>query len=173
MKSAEVYALLKEGLGPWFKASEFKRADTLLSWTRPHGDLHIAVWCQVSQDGWDRYAGSQFVVEFQLAPEPIVGVGGSRQRLAAFLNAEQRESARRIQNEVIASLQVPPKTHPALQVSPGTTKSYLAKFNSVVVPYPEGHDIWLRYIRLEHVSRWAQFILPLLPGCVSAVEAWG
>jgi hypothetical protein len=174
MKSTDVYALLKSELGPWFKASGFKRADRFLSWSRPHGDLHTTVWCQVSRDGWDEYAGSKFVVEFQLAPEPIVGAGAKRrQRLASLLTAEQRESARRIENAVISSLQKPPRAHFALHVSPEVTKWYMAKFDAVAVPYPEGHDIWLRYVRPEHVSDWAKFILPLLPGCVSAVEAWG
>ncbi|WP_172205396.1 hypothetical protein [Niveibacterium sp. COAC-50] len=174
MKSTEVYALLKSELGPWFKAAGFKRADTFLSWSRPHGNLHITAWCQVSRDGWDEYSGSKFVVEFQLAPDPIVGASATRrQRLARLLTPEQREAARRIENEVIASLKRPPKTHPSLHVSPEVTRWYLAKFDTVSAPYPEGHDIWLRYAKPEHVSGWAQFILPLLPGCVSAVEAWG
>jgi len=174
MKSTEVYALLKSELGPWFKASGFKRADSFLSWSRPHGELHITVWCQVSRDGWDDYAGSKFVVEFQLAREPIVGAGAKRrQRLASLLTAEQREYARRIENNVISSLKKPPKTHPTLHVSPHVTQWYLAKYDAVAAPYPDGHDLWLRYARPEHVSHWAQFILPLLPGCVSAVEAGG
>jgi hypothetical protein len=174
MKSTEVYKLLKSELGPWFKSSGFKRADSYLSWSRPHGDSHITAWCQVSRDGWDEYAGSQFVVEFQRAPEPIVGATSARrQRLARFLNDDQRESARRIQNNVITSLRTPPKTHPTLHVSPEVTKWYLAKFDPVAAPYPEHHDIWFRYAEPVHVTLWAQFILQQLPECVSVVESWG
>ena len=99
MKSPEVYALLKSHLAPWFKSAGFKRAKGFLSWSRPHGDGHVVVWCQISQDGWDSYAGSKFAVEFQRSTEPVVGAHPARRRrLAAFLSPEEREEVRSIQN---------------------------------------------------------------------------
>jgi hypothetical protein len=113
------------------------------------------------------------VVEFQQSSEALVGVHPARRaRLASFLSPDQRESARNIQNEVISSLRAPPKSHPALHISPNVREWYLAQFKAIAEPYPERHDIWLRYASPEHVERWAQFILQMLPHCISAIEAW-
>jgi hypothetical protein len=175
MKSPEVYSHLKLVLAPWFKSAGFKRAKGFLGWSRPHADSHIVVWCQVSQSGWDAYAGSQFVVEFQRSPQPEIGGGGRltrRQRFTHFLSSEEREEIRRIQNEVIAGLHSPPPSHPALQVSQQVSDWYLAQFKPVREPYPERHDIWFRYTSPEHVSRWAHFIAAKLPRCIEVVEGW-
>jgi len=173
MKSPEVYSQLKSELAPWFKTAGFKRAKGLLGWSRPHGDAHIVVWCQISQDGWDSYAGSKFVVEFQRSTEAIIGTHHARrQRLASILSPEDREEVRSIQNAVIAALHRPPSSHPTLHVSQQVTDWYLEKFKPVSEPYPERHDIWFRYASPEHVTRWAHFIIGKLPKCISVVEGW-
>lgn len=173
MKSPEVYSQLKSELGPWFKSTGFKRAKGLLGWSRPHDDAHIVVWCQISQDGWDSYAGSKFIVEFQRSPEPMIGGRHTgRQRFGLFLSPEEREEVRMIQNEVIAGLHRPPASHPTLHVSQQVTDWYLAQFKLVSEPYPERHDIWFRYALPEHVTRWAEFIIGKLPKCVGVVEGW-
>jgi hypothetical protein len=173
MKSPEVYSQLKLELAPWFKSAGFKRAKGLLGWSRPHGDAHVVVWCQISQDGWDSYAGSKFVVELQLSSEPVIGGHyAHRQRFALFLSPEEREEVRRIQNEVIAGLHHPPANYPTLQISQQVTDWYLAKFKLVNEPYPEREDIWFRYESPEHVTRWAQFIIGKLPKCMSVIEGW-
>lgn len=173
MKSPEVYAQLKTELAPWFKSAGFKRAKGLLGWSRPHGDAHIVVWCQISQDGWDSYAGSKFVVEFQRSNEPIIGARAThRHRLAKFLSLEDRDEIRSIQNAVIAALHRPSPTHPNLHISPQVTEWYLDKFNPVTEPYPENYDIWFRYSSPEHITRWTSFIVSKLPKCLSVVEGW-
>ena len=169
MKSPEVYSQLKSELAPWFKAAGFKRVKGLLGWSRAHSDAHIVVWCQISQDGWDSYAGSKFVVEFQLSPEPVIGTGRS-ERLASLLSPEEREEVRSIQNEVIAGLHRPPASHPTLHISQQVTEWYLAKFGPVCEPYPERHDIWFRYASPDHVARWALFIIGRLPKCIGELE---
>src|SRR3954451_18728220 len=101
MKSPEVYAQLRSEIGPWFKSAGFKRAKGQLAWYRPHGDAFIVVWCQISQDGWDSFAGSKFIVELQRSSEPVCGVfSARRQRLARFLSAQEREEVRKIQNSI-------------------------------------------------------------------------
>lgn len=122
MKSSEAYSLLKSELAPWFKSEGFKRTKALLSWSRPHGDLHTVVWCQVSQAGWDSYAGSKFTVELQRSSEPVVGFQDARRkRFVRFLYAEEREEVRSIQNAVIAGLRRPEPSHPAFQISQSVT----------------------------------------------------
>jgi hypothetical protein len=67
------------------------------------GALYIGVWCQVDQRGWDTYAGSEFVVEFQLGYAPVVGSNIiCRQRIARMLSAAEREEIRRIMTRVMA-----------------------------------------------------------------------
>ena len=142
MKSTEVYGALRVHLAPVFQAAGFKRAKAMLSWARPQGDRHLVVWCQVSRDGWDNYAGSQFTVEFQLSDEAIVGARSiRRQRLPRMLDDSGREESRTIQNGVIASLPHPPANHPALHISEATRASYLKKFRKIDPPHSASDDI--------------------------------
>ena len=172
MKSLEVYAAIRDGLGPSLKSLGFRREKAFISWSREHERQQTVLWCQVSRDGWDDYAGSKFVVEFQRSNSPEPGAPSSaRARLAKFLTEDQRAEARRIQSQVIASLSRPPRTHPALQVSPDATLWYLEKFEPLRGAYDPGDDLWLRYANAEHVDAWADFLRRVVPGCVEAIEA--
>ena len=145
VKSPEVYAAIRDGLGPSLKSLGFRREKAFLSWSREREGQQTVLWCQVSRDGWDDYAGSKFVVEFQRSNSPEVGAPSSaRARLAKFLTDDQRAEAGRIQSQVIASLSPPPHTHPALHVSPDATRWYLEKFEPLPRVYGPGDDLWLR-----------------------------
>jgi len=173
MKSSMVYAALKEHLAPVMQTANFKRAKTMLSWARPQQDKYLVIWCQVSRDGWDNYAGSQFTVEFQLSDEPIVGAHHiRRQRFPKMLDGAGREEIRTIQNMVIASLPYPPAHHPTLHLSETVRAWYLEKFRRIDHPYGDLDDIWLRYGREDHLATWAHFIIRKLPGCLDQAEAW-
>jgi hypothetical protein len=171
MKSTEVYAILKSRIAGELKSLGFKREKSFLSWSRQHGDLYTVLWCQVSQDGWDEYAGSRFTVEIQRSAESVVGsVTQQRKRIGKLLSRTQREEIRHIQNDVIANLQRPLKNHPFLAVSPDASKWYLAKFEQDETPYPENHDIWFRYARAADVERWAAYLVKVIPECVELME---
>jgi hypothetical protein len=173
MKSPEVYAALKDQLAPLFQAAGFKRAKATLSWAQPQQNSHLVVWFQVSQDGWDSYAGSKFTVEFQLSNEAIVGARHiHRQRFPTMLDASGREEIRTIQNKVIASLRYPPPHHPPMQVS-DLRSWYLQKFQKLDQPYGDRDDIWLRYGSRHDVTTWASFIASKLPDCLLRAESWG
>src|SRR5205814_1503551 len=125
----EVYVELKKELAAPLAASGFKRGKSFLSWSRLLNGQHTVVWCQVSRDGWDNFAGSQFVIEFQRSSEPVVGARCSlRQRIGALLSDADRHEARKIQNGVISELRSPPASHPSLHISPEVTKWCLQKF---------------------------------------------
>lgn len=172
MKAAEVYALVKSDLGPWFKSAGFRRAEGFLSWCRSRGDAYTVVWFQVSRDGWDAYAGSKFVVTFQRSPEPVPGAIQSRSaRLADLLRHDAREELRALQNAVITGLVHPPDSHPALHVSESATRWYRKKFLPDTEPYSDRDDVWLRYAAPGHVRTWSHFILAQLPACVTAIES--
>jgi hypothetical protein len=172
MKSTAVYASIKSELVPLFKSLGFSREKALLSWARKQNGLHTVLWCQVSRDGWDVYAGSKFVVELQRSESPEVGARSTtRARMAKLLTDEQRGEVWRLQNQVISDLVRPPETYPTLHVSPEVTKWYLNKFDLVPARYRADDDVWLRYAKPEHVKMWAELLLRILPGCVAAIEA--
>jgi len=173
MKSQQLYSGLRERLAPLFKANGFKRATTMLSWVRARGELYEGVWCQADQRGWDSYAGSKFVVEFQLGPEPVIG-GKTicRRRIGKMLSPAEREEVRTVQNRIIASLRKPPKNYAVLNVCEEVSTLYLREFDLVDQPYSEGDDIWFRYACKEDVDRWAKFLVETLPNCLRQVETW-
>jgi len=173
MKSQQLYSILREHLAPVFKANGFKRSKTMLSWVRPRGELYVGVWCQADQRGWDTYAGSKFVMEFQLGRQPVIGANTiCRQRIGGMLSTAEREEIRAVQNNVISSLHRPPKSYALLNVCEEVSTVYLKKFKSIDHPYSERDDIWFRYASKEDVDRWARFLVTRLPDCLRQVEMW-
>ncbi|MEI9430935.1 hypothetical protein [Mesorhizobium sp. Cs1299R1N3] len=173
MKSTEAYRVLRTHLAPIFQGAGFKRAKGLLSWMRPQGQRHLVVWCQVSQFGWDDFAGSQFTVEFQLSDEAVVGAFPSRRRrFPKMLDYNGRDEVRTIQNRVISSLHRPPANHPLLHTNEAICAIYLKGFQRIDQPYTEGDDIWLRYGCEDHLITWARFIANHLPDWLKQAEAW-
>jgi hypothetical protein len=172
VKSIQVYASIRNELAPLLKFLGFRREKAFLSWARQHNGRYTVLWCQVSRDGWDEYAGSKFVVEFQRSDNPEVGAcPGTRARIAKLLTDEQRDEVLRLQNQVISCLARPPRTHGTLHVSPEVTRWYLEKFEPVLTPYRVDDDVWFRYARPEHVIAWAELLRRVIPGCVTAIEA--
>lgn len=173
MKSTEAYRVLRTHLAPVFQDAGFRRAKALLSWMRPQRGRFLVVWCQVSQSGWDDYAGSKFTVEFQLSDEAIVGAESvRRRRLPNMLDDDGREEIRIIQNAVIASLQRPPANHPLLHAGETVRAYYLKGFHRIEQSYSERDDIWLRYGCEEHLVTWARLIIDHLHSCLTEAEAW-
>ena len=171
MKSTEVYGVLKQKLSPVLKPLGFKRGKSLLSWFRIHNGSYTVLWCQVSRDGWDDYAGSQFTVELQRSSDSEAGSPSRRRmRIAKLFSESQRDEVWRIQGSVIASLRRPASDHPTLSVSPEVTKWYLAKFEKPSRRYDQGDDIWFRYANAEHVAVWATLLARLMPRCVESIE---
>ena len=167
MKSHQVYSELREHLTPFFKANGFKRAKTMLSWVRPQRELFLGVWCQVSQSGWDEYAGSKFVVEFQIGHEPIIGLRTiRRERIGRLLNDSDRETIQKLQNDVIAGLTRPPKDYGVLHISQEVRTWYLNEFEPVQRPYSQRDDIWFRYSGKDDIAKWARFLTTKLPGVI-------
>ena len=175
MKSTQVYGEAKTILAPWCKAEGFKRIKSgMLGWQKQVADKFLTFWLQCSGDGWDFHAGSKFAVEFQLSGKSIIGdfgLGCSRKRLPYFLTADDLNEVRQIQNDVIASLSRPPSDYFIYMMSPQAISWYLAKFDQVDQPYLQTEDIWLRYHQPEHVRRWADFLLRLLPRIVAELSA--
>jgi hypothetical protein len=173
LKPKEVYSQLKLTLAPWFKAQGYKRAKCQLGWYKQIGDCYIVVWCQLDRNGFDRYEGSSFILEFQKSLDLLVGAFPAyRKRFALFLSDPEREEVRRFQNEVIASFRHPAKSYYE-QLPENLIESYLRRFNKIEKPYHKQNDIWFRYTNLEHIDYWAKFILKKLPVCIDEVSSIG
>jgi hypothetical protein len=170
MKSTEVYRVARGVLAPWCKAHGFRRTTGgLLGWHKPLGELHLVFWLQCSQDGWDAYAGSKFIVEFQLSRSPQLGAAGPeglRERLPRFLAEHELELVREIQNTVIRSLPQPQPDHLVFKMDQQIVDWYLSEFKEVAGPYRATDDVWLRYWTPEDVKHWAEFLLGVLPRIV-------
>jgi hypothetical protein len=169
VKSTEVYSIIRQALASWCKEHGFRRTEGgMLGWYKPIGNQFIIFWFQVSRDGWDEYAGSKFIVEFQISDEPFIGAGhhNQRWRLPKFLNEDELEHVRRIQNAVIAKLEKPNRDYHVFQLGDDVVNWYLAKFNPIVERYSRTDDIWLRYKEKEDVKRWAVFVKDMLPKIV-------
>jgi hypothetical protein len=143
LTSADVYRSVRTIVGPWCKSNAFKRGSSgLLSYFAPVGQNNLVFWFQVSRDGWDDYAGSKFVVEFQLSEDPRPGTpSGFRQRIPYFLTEFELARIRQIQNSVIASLPKPPQSHFALSISAEVSAWYLERFKPISEPYRSTSDI--------------------------------
>jgi hypothetical protein len=171
MKSTELYRLLLTEIGAPLKALGFKRQRSFLSWSRPLAGLNTVIWFQVSRDGWDEYAGSQFVVELQRSEGDEPGMPAvQRMRLAKLIDDEARERIRILQNDVIRSLHRAPSTYALFQVSPEVTGWYLKKFEQHRLPYDAAEDLWFRFAEPEHVKRWGKLIVELLPELLQGIE---
>jgi hypothetical protein len=164
MKSAEVYKTLRESLGPWCKVHGFQRTrSAMLGWYKPVREGCLVFWFQCSQDGWDRYAGSKFVVEFQVADSPVPGLGMHRARLARLLDEAQREDLRQHNNCVIMKLRKPDPSYFIFAADQKVIEWYLSNFDPVEEKYRANEDVWLRYGEEEDVRMWARWILGVLP----------
>jgi hypothetical protein len=164
MKSTEVYRVIRDILKPWCKVHGFKRTKSgMLGWYKQVEGEFLVFWFQCSMDGWDEIVGSKFIVEFQFANEPVIGVGKIRKRLPELLEETHLEIVREIQNGIISKLSPPPKDYPVLQISADVTEWYLAKFKPITSRYKNTDDIWLRYKTENDVRQWASFVLDHLP----------
>jgi len=176
MKSEELYRILRQRLGGWFKDRGFRRSKRgQLGW---HRDSFF-LWFQCDKWGWDPHAGSSFFVNVQLSgpPEPW---GGPTERLQYFLSELELEEARVLQNRVISKLSPPPPAHMSmLREAFAKTSSdpdaligaLLSQFEPVDYRYRSNQDFSLRYHDVDDVSEWAAFLFRVLPGILEKVGA--
>jgi hypothetical protein len=175
MKSTDVYREAREVLAPWFKQQGFTRTKGgMLGWHKTIGERHLFLWFQVSQHGWDPYAGSKFVVEFQFSNSARMfesSRDGVRDRLPRFLTGEELAEVRMIQNEIIRALPKPPPSYFILQMDERIVSWYANEFEEVDVAYEQNDDIWFRYHEPVHVRRWAELVLRVAPRLVQDLVA--
>jgi hypothetical protein len=177
MKATEVYSIVKADLGPWFKAAGFRIAkNQVLGFSRPLSSGRLVAWFQTDRFGWDAYQGGAFRLLTATFPEDTA-MRDYEEAFQYFLTDEELDQARLVQDEVIASLPVPSESY--FTVVAGQFRREQAEqivatlrqnFQPVALPYRWNVDFFLRYHRGEHVRRWCNFLLPLLPRIVQRTE---
>lgn len=112
----------------------------------------LAVQC--SQSGWDRYAGNEFVVEFEISPEARLFTGGHRNRLWRLLSELERRAFWEQNNMVIATLSQPDPRYVAA-FPPAVQDWYRKKFTPSATVPDATTGVWFRYYDEQDAAAWA------------------
>jgi hypothetical protein len=175
VKSTEVYRVIKRVVGPWCKQNGFRKGPGgMLCYVKQQDARHVVFWFQCSQDGWDAYAGSKFVVEFQFSALGRPGAFGDdcvRDRFSHVLDESDLERVRQMQNQVISKLTLAHDEYFIWKMSDGVRSWYLDKFKPVERRYEADDDIWLRYKDEDDVTNWSEFVLEMLPKVLARLTA--
>lgn len=166
MYAAEVYKIARNVLAPWCKQHGFKRTKSrVLGWYRPVEDGFLVFWLQCSTQGWDDYAGSKFVVGFNLVDRPEANsyYGTRWKRLPHLLTQAQLDEVKQLQNRVIAKLTPPSRDYYIFDLDQKIVDWYLRKFEPITEDYTPSSDIWLRYHDRDDVIMWAEYLVAVLP----------
>lgn len=167
MKNREAFEQVRKRLDPSLGSQGFGAARDphhrgIWGWTRPDGPEHLNIWWQSDSHPFDPFTGSQFVMEFELSPEPVPGMSDfdrCRRRLNQLLTEDDRRVMLDLQNTVIGKLRMP--TDLEYEKVIGFTPVHLLfdkEFVKVTRAYKEREDVWLRYYDAEDVAMWAGFI---------------
>lgn len=177
MKIADVHSIVKEKLGPWFKSAGFRRSKShTLGFARPFEFKLLVLWFQAEKWGWDPYQGAGFRFLVTTIPEGSP-TRDYEQSFQYFLTDQELEEVRTIQNVVIETLPKPPEPYfrqVAAQfrgeVAGHIEETLRGRFLPVTAPYSWRGDFFLRYYNEEHVRRWCEFLMPILPRAVQNAE---
>lgn len=177
MKTAEVHAIVRATLGPWFKSEGFRRArHCALGFVRPFTGQQVVVWFQADRWGWDPYLGGGF--RFLITKFPNASSASEyEEAFQYFLTEPELEIVRQTQNSVIETLPTPPESYfgrIAAQYRSDLGKemveSLRKQFQPVTEPYRWHVDFFLRYHVGDHVRRWCDLLAPILPRAVRCAE---
>lgn len=159
IRSPEVRSLLAKAFRPALSELGFKQGKSepggWSGWVRETSALREFFWVQLSQSGFDRYSGGQFIVEFTLS-DPARRTG-LRDRMWRLLDDVSRREVVRINNAAIASL--PGPSHEILNALPESLRStYVASFETIDETPGANQDVWFRYATRGDVVTWGEFI---------------
>jgi hypothetical protein len=172
MKSTEVYKQINKLLFPTLKSIGFRKSRSgMLGFSKSLENYYLLIWFQCSQDGFDAYAGSKFVVEFQISKSERIGdVSLLRHRISFFMTEAELDLVSRTQNEVVENLKKPPKTHYIFSLNDDLQRWYLKKFERVKEKYDNPSDIWFAYHIEEDIEKWVKVIEPIISRIVADLK---
>lgn len=164
MKSTEVYKEINSIVFPNLKSNGFKKTKSgMLGYYKLLKEFYLVIWFQCSQDGFDQYAGSKFIVEIQISKTNEIGRDSIiRQRIPFFLTENDFAEIIKIENQIKDKLQKPPKTHYIFSLAEDVQNWYKKKFERATNTYNKSSDIWFVYFNEKDVQKWISIIEPMI-----------
>lgn len=159
MKSTELYKIINSQIGVEVRKLSYKKTKSgMLGFYKKIGENYIVFWFQCSQDGFDKYAGSKFTVEFRIGYSNQIGhsgIGGGR--VAKYLSTKDLDEILIIQNGIISNL-IEPSNNYLRILGDNVENWYLQKFNKLSEALSNTSDIWFRCKTEEDVLKWTEFL---------------
>lgn len=156
-----LYQELRSVLAPLMKNSGFKTTKGgMLGWNRPTTGGTLSLWFQCDKWGWNERWGSQFTLQFSIAPAAsnAMDPAGRFERIGYLLEGFEELDELRIKNNAV------------IQHLPGTINQQLVTgllddgSEYIVDGYKAddhkaiyGRDIWFNYYTIEDVRDWAHY----------------
>ena len=171
MKSTEVYKEINKTIFPKLKSYGFKKTKSgMLGFYKKIKDYNLVIWFQCSQEGFDPYAGSKFIVEIQLGQSNEIGTSFDRNRIPHFLTRSELDNIVKIENEIKNRLQKPPQNHFIFSLEDSIQRWYMRKFEKEDKIYSNISDIWFIYYDSNDIQKWMEIIEPVFDRIVSKFE---
>jgi len=164
MKSTEVYKEINKIIFPNLKSNGFKKTKSgMLGFYKQLKEFYLVIWFQCSQDGFDQFAGSKFIVEIQISKTNEIGTASIiRERIPFFLKENDFENIVRVENEIKDKLQKPPNTYFIFSLPKNVQNWYKKKFEKTTTIYNKSSDIWFEYFDQTDIEKWIKLIEPMI-----------
>jgi hypothetical protein len=171
MKSTEVYKEINKIISPNLKSNGFKKTKSgMLGFYKQLKENFLVIWFQCSQEGFDKYAGSKFIIEIQVSKTNQIGdISVVRNRIPFFLNEKELDIIAKTEVEIKNKLRTPPASY-FFGLGESTVKWYLNKFNNTRKAYSKSSDIWFVYSDQADVVKWVSVVEPIITRIISDFE---
>lgn len=173
MKSTDVYKIFDTHLRSDLKSSKYNKAkSSILGYSKKIGAHYLNFWVQCSRDGFDKYVGSKFIIQFSISiTAEILYSGLAGGRIPKYFTTEELEKVRLIQNNIIRGLTNPPLSYFPDSTPTDTDKWFLKKFEPVNEPFTSTSDIWFCYKTESDVEEWCRYLKQIILRTLTMLEA--
>lgn len=135
----------------------------MLGYYKQLKEYYLVIWFQCSRDGFDKYAGSKFIVELQISKTNEIGLDTViRHRIPFFLTETDFAEITKTENQIKDKFKKPQKTHYIFSLAEDIQKWYKKKFEKADNTYNKSSDIWFVYFDQTDVQKWINLIKPIL-----------
>lgn len=163
MRAADLYRLMTATWREMFEQAGVRRVPkTKADWYQVRDGRNLLLAVQASDQGWDRFHGSDFVIEFDVAKDLKFGRSyDCRGRFGEHLDTPSLERIRAYQNEVVRRMQPPTPAEAGFDATDPDYGRYLAAFFSAETEM-RAHDLHFRYYDDVDAAGWLELLGPML-----------